>query len=143
MIYVDSREKKNEHIITYFDAVGQFYCAPVALKYGDYACARSAPKLVVERKSGLLELANNLGKKHVRFRNELLRARDCGARVVVLVEEDTALETWTHKRTKMTGVQMKKIMETMSEKYPVEWQFCHKKDAGRKIIEILEGAKHE
>lgn len=143
MIYIDSREKRNEHITRYFDEVGQFYAGPVTLKYGDYALERTSPKVVIERKANLLELANNIGKHHVRFRNELLRARDCGAKVIVLIEEETLPCDWRSKRTKMTGAQMAKIMQTMSEKYPVEWQFCKKADAGKRIIEILGGKLSE
>ena len=142
MIYVDSREKSNLHILEYFDAAGIFYSPPVALKYGDYALERNNPKLAIERKAHLLELSSCIGKHHVRFRNELLRARDCGARVIVLIEEETLPCDWRSKRTKMTGAQMQKIMETMSGKYPVEWQFCKKADAGKRIIEILEGGKN-
>ena len=98
---------------------------------------------MIERKANLLELANNIGKHHVRFRNELLRARDCGAKVIVLIEEETLPCDWRSKRTKMTGAQMAKIMQTMSEKYPVEWQFCKKADAGKRIIEILGGKLSE
>ena len=139
MIYFDSREQKNLHILEYFDKVGQFYAGPVTLKYGDYALERTNPKVVIERKAHLLELSSCLGKHHTRFRNELLRARDCGAKVIVLIEEETLPCDWKSKRTKMTGAQMQKIMDTMSEKYPVEWRFCRKADAGKKIIEILGG----
>ena len=143
MIFIDSREKRNLHITEYFDKIGQFYSPPVALAYGDYALSRTNPKLSVERKSSILELSGNLGKHHVRFRNELLRARDCGAKVIVLIEEETLPCDWKSKRTKMTGAQMQKIMVTMSGKYPVEWRFCKKADAGKRIIEILGGKASE
>lgn len=141
MIYIDSREKENLHIREYFDKVGQFYSPPVALKYGDYATERTNPKIVIERKRSWLELSANLGKHHERFRNELLRARDCGAKVIVLVEEKTPIWQWKSKRTKMTGFQMQKIMETMSKKYQVEWVQCEPWESGQKIIEILEKTK--
>lgn len=137
MIYIDSREKENRHIKEWFDEQGVMYTGPVALKYGDYAAERTTPKVVVERKAHWLELANNLGKHHERFRNELLRARDCGARVVVLVEDDKPVERWSSPRTKMTGVQMAKIMATMANKYPVEWRRCRKEDAAKIIMKIL------
>ena len=137
MIFIDSREKENLHIRDYFDKVGQLYTPPVALKYGDYAAERTNPKITIERKRNLLELSANLGKHHERFRNELLRARDCGARIIVLIEETTPIWQWKSKRTKMTGFQMKKIMETMAAKYPVEWRQCEPYESGQKIIEIL------
>lgn len=137
MIFIDSREKENLHIRDYFDSIGHLYSPPVALKYGDYATERTSPKIVVERKKSWLELSGNLGKHHERFRNELLRARDCEAKVIVLVEETTPIWEWTSKRTKMTGCQMKKIMDTMSAKYPVEWAQCEPYESGEKIIEIL------
>lgn len=36
-----------------------------------------------------------------------------------------------------TGVTLMKAMLTMQKKYDVEFQFCRKKDAGRKVMEIL------
>lgn len=143
MIFIDSREKENLHIRDYFDKVGQLYSPPITLKYGDYATERTNPKLVIERKKSWLELSANLGKHHERFRNELLRARDCEARVIVLVEEMTQLWQWKSKLTKMTGIQMKKIMETISTKYPVEWRQCKPYESGQKIIEILGGIENE
>ena len=134
MLIVDTREKINKHILDYFDSNNIFYIWK-KLDYGDYMLQGS--KISIDRKRNLLELSANLGKHHERFRNELLRARDCGARVIVLVEETTPLWQWKSKRTKMTGVQMQKIMKTMSEKYPVEWVQCEPYESGKKIIEIL------
>ena len=141
MIIVDTREKINNHIIEWFDANNIFYIWK-KLDFGDYM-VQGNNKISIDRKQNLTELAGNLGKHHTRFRNELLRARDCGARVVVLIEEETLPCDWRSKRTKMTGAQMQKIMGTMSEKYPVEWQFCKKADAGKRIIEILGGKLSE
>lgn len=36
-----------------------------------------------------------------------------------------------------TGVTLMKAMLTMQKKYGVEFQFCRKKDAGKRILEIL------
>jgi hypothetical protein len=38
---------------------------------------------------------------------------------------------------------MAAIMETMAQKYGVEWRFCAKKDTGRIICEILGEETHE
>ena len=43
----------------------------------------------------------------------------------------------------MKGEQLYKICKTMSERYGVEFQFCTPQDAGKRVIEILTGGKHE
>jgi hypothetical protein len=38
-----------------------------------------------------------------------------------------------------TGQTLSKAMKTMQEKYEVEFMFCSRGDAGKKIIELLGG----
>lgn len=38
------------------------------------------------------------------------------------------------------GSQLVKMMRTMSEKYGVKWEFCSKKNTGKRIIELLGGS---
>jgi ribosome-associated protein len=105
--------------------------------------------------------------EHDRFRNECIFARDNGIKLIILVEhgwgikslDDVALwmnpriEAFNRKIKSMqrkcqptagmkpptTGQTLAKAMRTMQEKYGVEFQFCSRGDAGKKIVEILGG----
>ena len=140
MITIDSREKpdKIKHITSYFEAIGLHYIRS-KLYTGDYTLTQNQ-STVIDRKQSLLELAGNLGKQHDRFRREALRAQEIGARFIVLIEEATTLEKvheWQHKRSQFKGETLQKIMQTMSQKYQVEWVFCNKADTAQKIVKIL------
>ncbi len=105
--------------------------------------------------------------EHDRFRNECILARDNDIKLIVLVEhgwgiksiDDVALwqnprvDTFMRKvkamqrkgqstagmRPPTTGQILAKAMRTMKEKYGVEFMFCSRGDAGKKIVEILGG----
>lgn len=146
VIVCDTREQKSGHVDAYFDSVGVQH-KRWFLPFGDYMRFDS-PTIYVDRKSGLGEVAQNLLQGHTRFRNECLRAQDMGARLVVLVEHSAAIKSlddvraWVNPRLKtspkaVTGARLAAIMETMADKYGVEWRFCRKQDTGRVICEIL------
>lgn len=82
VILVDSREKKNEHILSYFDTHHIKY-KKQALSSGDYSFYLEANeelsiprdiyfdnKIFIERKANLDELANNFSKGRARFEEE-------------------------------------------------------------------------
>ncbi|WMJ85466.1 ERCC4 domain-containing protein [Anaerocolumna sp. MB42-C2] len=105
--------------------------------------------------------------EHERFRNECILARDNGIKLIVLVEhgwgiksiEDVAMwrnpriDAWERKVKSMqrkgistagmrppnSGATLAKSMKTMQDKYGVEFMFCSRGDAGKKIIELLGG----
>lgn len=116
------------------------------LYIGDYARLDNQ-LIVVDTKKDVVEIASNIcGQQHERFRAECLRAQEYGIKLIVLVEEDIDLETWQSPRKKngmpythVSGKTLKKAMQTMTEKYGVEFKFCRKEDAGAKIIELLGG----
>lgn len=47
------------------------------------------------------------------------------------------------RKSPMTGNQIADIMETMSEKYGVQWLFCDKVHTGQMIVELLGGVENE
>lgn len=124
---------------------------------------------VVDTKSGMQEMYSDIvGKDHERFRDSCVLAQNNGIKMVVLIEEpginsleevskwkNPRLEKWykfnaMHKQGKALSVKIPKIppcssdrlmksMQTMSEKYGVEFQFCDPSESGRRVIEILEG----
>lgn len=83
VILVDTREKENSHITSYFDAKGVEYKV-CALDYGDYSFMIKANEglgisrdmwfdkdVIVERKNSLEEISGNLTKDRSRFEKEL------------------------------------------------------------------------
>lgn len=85
-VLVDTREKRNEHILDYFDRKKILY-KKKALDYGDYSFMLPANKklsiprdlyfnnqIVVERKASLEEISGNLTKERDRFEKELCLA---------------------------------------------------------------------
>ena len=69
----DTREKKNQHVLDYFETVGIKY-EIAKLDFGDYMDAYR-PGIVIDRKQNIAELAKNVvGKDRDRFVRELERA---------------------------------------------------------------------
>lgn len=116
------------------------------LYIGDYSRLDNQ-LIVVDTKKDVVEIAANIcGQQHERFRNECLRAQEYGIKLVVLIEEEADLDTWKSPRKKngtpythVSGKTLKKAMQTMTDKYGVEFDFCKKEDAGARIIELLGG----
>ena len=124
-------------------------------------------KLAIDSKKDLVEVAQNVcSKSHSRFRDECILSQKVGARLIVLVEEPNIhsvrdVFTWHNPRMNrynkikrmheqgkwqqvplpsrppVSGQTLAKAMITMEKKYGVEWQFCSREDAGKRIIEIL------
>ena len=139
IIQVDSREKQNKEVIEYFDRVGQKYFVS-KLAGADYIDFKN-PSVAIDLKANLLELANNLTRKHAQFKNELVRVQeDMECEFVVLIREDIQFEdvkNWKNKNTQLSGEQLYKIMKTMEERYNIHWIFCNRQNAGEKILKIL------
>ena len=82
-ILVDTREKKNTHIVTALEG-RKCPFKPRKLNYGDYTSEYDTSenngisfenKVVIERKANLDELAGNITKGRDRFEREFLRAK--------------------------------------------------------------------
>ena len=153
-IQIDSREHKWEmaRIQRQLTAVG---CKTIVSKLyvGDYQSLDN-PRLVVDRKKDLLELCGNVCQQHERFRRELLRAMDAGIQIIILVEHGsdiTRLEDvffWDNPRLKespkaTTGESLYRSLLTIRDKYNVRFEFCTKKETGKRIMELLEHGEEE
>lgn len=112
---------------------------------GDYARLDNLTT-VIDRKQNLNELAGNIIEK--RFHNEIQRAYEHGVKIIFLIEHGPGINDlidvlfWTNPRIKesprcISGEHLYKSMTTLSERYGVEWQFCQKRETGKRIIEIL------
>lgn len=148
VIQIDTREKQRaiKNIVAEFDKQNIKHISS-KLYVGDYMSLDN-PKLVIDRKQNLNEVASNVCQEHKRFTNELVRARDAGIHIIILVEHGRNIKTledviwWDNPRLQVspkaiTGERLYKIMGTIAEKYGCEWMFCTKAQTGKKILEIL------
>lgn len=154
VIQIDTREKQKaiKGIIEEFDRQGVKHIRS-KLYSGDYVML-SNPYLVIDRKQNLNELCNNVVQDHKRFRDELLRAQEVGISVVVLVEHGGGIKSlddvakWENPRLKesplaVSGERLYKILKAMEYTYHVRFEFCDKRQTGRRIMEILTEGRNE
>jgi len=101
----------------------------------------------------MAEIAQNIGgstAEHNRFREECKLAQEYGCKLVFLIENEEGIRSiedvgaWKNPRRFVSpkaidGVRLSKAMATMQERYGCEFRFCSPEDAGRIIVEILEG----
>ena len=163
-IQVDTREHKKEfeRIEKQLQSAGVDYFRS-KLFVGDY-CNVDYPRLVIDRKKDLQEIIGNVTQQHERFTKELLRAKEKGFKVIILVEHGKDIQSledvffWHNPRLDKyewkvvdghpvkiqmypkatTGAQLYKSLCTIRDRYDVEFQFCTKDLTGFKIIELLE-----
>lgn len=151
MIIVDTREKPRAvvKILAEFDRMGVEYVRR-ALSFADYADPDRLPGTVIDRKQNLIEVCSNVVQDRKRFVREIERCNRAGCRLVVLIEHGGRIRKledvigWKNPRLKVSpmavsGERLFKIMKAMEGYYGIEWQFCDKRQTGKRIIEILEG----
>jgi hypothetical protein len=164
-IQVDSREHQHaiQDILAEFNKQGvKHYTSKLFV--GDYMSLDN-PRLVIDRKQNLHELCGNVCQQHERFRAEMQRAKENGIKIIFLCEHGRNIKAlddvlwWTNPRetyrekvkgvwvTKhrrvMQGDTLYKILNTMRNRYGVEFLFCEKKDTGKRIIELLRGGNDD
>lgn len=114
-------------------------------------------------------VGNICGKEHARFRDECILAQNNGIALYVLIENEDGVsrfedvKNWHNPRTERyekilrmhsmgkwksvkkpksaptSGETLYKCMNTMQEKYGVQFLFCSPEESGRRIVELLEG----
>lgn len=150
MIICDSREKKNSHILNYFDKHNIPYKVQ-KMAVADYMIEGKG-QLVIDRKQNLEEAAKNLVTKDKRrFLDEIRLGYAKKMKIVVLVEHGKSIKqlrdvpdwsvTWTDKLSKQYVVAGRKLLDKMdrlSMAYGVKWVFCDKAETPRRILEILD-----
>lgn len=164
-IQVDTREHKEEwdRISKQFDTLGVQYFRS-KLYVGDYMSLDN-PRLCIDRKKDLQELCGNVTQQHERFKAELIRAKDAGIKLIILVEhgkeiksmddvifwqnprKHTVIWRWENgKRVKsvisakaVDGCQLYKSLCTIRDRYDVDFAFCQKNETGAKIVDLLGG----
>ena len=143
IIICDTREKGNDYILKYFDKVNQDYIVS-KLDAGDYMIYKNY-KTIIDKKSGLLELAGNLCRtsEHERIKKEVAKSRELGCVDFIFLVCENKIKTvedianWTNKNTQVKGSTLLKVMTTMKERYGVKFIIVSKKMMGKKIIELL------
>lgn len=152
-IIVDSREKPKAigKILDYFERQSIPYEVSKLLS-GDYIDYGN-PRLVIDRKQNIAELAKNCTREHERFRRELERVKATGSELVILVEQnrfkdrgewiqvDTIADLicWSSPHTKVRGEKVYRVLASWCAKYPLRVEFCDKRSTGKRIVEILYG----
>jgi len=150
-VVIDTREKPKAigGIIDYFDRNGIQHVSSKLL-FGDYM-DYSHPQIVVDRKQNIAELAKNCTTEHERFKREMQKAKDAGAFLFILVEQNRYkdrsewvqvnciddLIRWSSPHTMVRGEQVFRILWSWMNKYPVAVEFCDKRSTGKRIIELI------
>lgn len=149
MIICDSREKKNAHILRYFERNGIDYIIK-KMDVADYQI-EGRDKLVIDRKQNLDELATNLTNPQDkgRFWREVRRAYRSGIKIIVLCEHGKSIRSipdvvnWNSKYSPVTGRILQERIYQCHISYGVEFLFCDKSETAAKIIELLGGASDD
>ena len=150
-IIVDTREKPHAiaGILDYFERNGIQY-EKKKLDYGDYML-QDGPKVSIDRKQNIAELAKNCTIESERFRREMDRAAADGAELVILVEQNrysdrgeivtvrdiSDLIRWSSPYTKIRGEKVFRVLNSWTARFPISVEFCSKRSTGRIITEIL------
>jgi len=104
VILIDTREKKNAHILTYL-ASNNYLFDNQKLDYGDYSIILSVDasleiptsisftnKIVIERKNSLEELASNFGMGRKSFEMEMMKAKVAGCKMFWVIEGGQSID---------------------------------------------------
>lgn len=168
-IQIDTREKARaiKKIVQTFEKEGVNYFSSKLL-VGDYMNLDN-PRIIIDRKQNLQELCQNVCQQHERFKRELVKAMNVNIQLIILVEHGADVQSledvyfWQNprkhevrwrmvngKREKyvvsakaVDGDQLYRSLRTIKERYNVRFEFCEKKDTGRRILELLGGKYDE
>ena len=146
---VDSREKKNDHILSYFTKQGIAY-QKTKLDYGDYSFYIPAAvagediyfhrDIVIERKASLEELSGNLAQERECFEKEFLKAGNDSCKVYLMIEDPGGYSSVIgHKyRTEMNPVAYMSSLKTWEHRFGTNVQFIDKQYSGYYIISTFQ-----
>ena len=148
VILVDSREKKNSHILDYFRKQKIAYQVE-KLEYGDYSFMIPAAAdediffhrdIVIERKASLEELSGNLAQERERFEKEFLKAGNDGAKIYLMVEAPGGYsDIIGHKyRTEFTPTAYMASLKTFEHRFDANIQFISPEYAGYYIVSTFQ-----
>ena len=142
-IICDSREKKNQHILKFFEENGIDYKVQ-KMDIADYQI-EGIDGLVIDRKQNLDEIAQNLMNRNdkSRFWREVRRANAKKVKMVVLCEHSRNIKSiedvssWHSKFSPVSGRNLMNEIYRVHISYGIEFLFCDKKNTAKEIIRIL------
>lgn len=147
VIQEDTRQQAGKHNIKHaYFAENGVELVRCKLPFGDYA---PVPPVSIDTKNSMDEIAANIcGKEHTRFINECKAAKAAGCALIILVENTVGVSdisqvhTWINPRAIYSskcvqGERLQKAMETISQRYGVQFMFCTPKESGERIKELL------
>ena len=156
IILTDTRQQKEKHILKEFDNQGILHIRTnlssadyMALRYSENDGIYLDYSILIDTKKDLNEVAMNLcnSKEHERIKREITRAKELGCQKFYFLIADDSIQSiddiknWHSKFSKVKGKTLLKIMFTMSKKYNIIFTITSRKNIGKKIIELLGGAK--
>lgn len=149
IILVDSREKRNQHILAYFEKQGIPYQV-TKLDFGDYSFLLPASAagidlyfhqdICIERKATLEELSGNLAQKRQLFEMEFLKAGNNGAKVYLMVEHPggyTDIINHAYK-TELSPVAFMASLKTWESRFGCNVQFIDNQYSGYFIVSTFQ-----
>lgn len=115
------------------------------IPYGDYCLP---PKVSVDTKADMAEIAQNIGAEHKRFVAECKAAKEDGCQLYVLIENTEGIRDlddvprWVNPRTELSpnciqGPRLAKAMRTIQERYGCVFMFCRPEEAAEIIVDLL------
>ena len=146
----DTRQVVGKHKLKneYFEKMG-IEVVRSKLLFGDYQNPQN-PSIAIDTKKDIQELIIDVTKDHERFKRELQLAKKCGAKLIILTEDENVtctndLYTWYNWRLKKSpkatkGSTLAKMLYTIennTEDYNCQFLFTKKSECGAKILEIL------
>lgn len=149
VVLVDSREKRNAHILDYFNKQGITYRIS-KLEYGDYSFMIPVgtaggdiyfhKDICIERKASLEELSGNFTRERDRFEKEFLKAGNDGAKVYLMVEAPGGYsDIIGHKyRTNFTPAAFMASLKTWEHRFDTNVQFISPEYAGYYIVSTFQ-----
>ena len=142
ILICDTRERKNKHILDYFEKNNQDYIIS-KLDTGDYMYYKDY-STIIDKKDGLKEIAYNLCRQaeHDRVIREIELAQSLGCKNFIFlvqcnVKSEEDIKKWKSPHTKVKGETLLKVLKTFAEHHNVRFIFCEKKKMGQRIIELL------
>lgn len=149
IILVDSREKKNSHILSYFKKQGISYKSE-KLDYGDYSFMIPASaagediyfhrSIAIERKASLEELSGNLAQERERFEKEFLKAGNDGCKTYLMVESPGGYsDIIAHRyKTEFTPTAYMASLKTWESRFNCNVQFIDSQYSGYYIVSTFQ-----
>lgn len=166
IIQADTRQKKKHHILKEkFFAENGIQVVSSKMLVGDY-CIPGNGSVAVDTKQNINELYADMIQDHDRFHNECVLAKQCGIKLIILVENTCGVKSvdeikrwknprlfvWINQKKKAarehkavpkppaSNEALIKSLHTMEKEYGVIFDFCTPAQAGGRIIELLGGS---